>query len=80
MGKSTTVQLEQICQNIDLLISQLFAFKTTIAELSKNIEGLQSQTKNYELTDAQKATLLNKREKPIRKGSKVYNQMAKEEA
>jgi hypothetical protein len=68
MGKSTKIQIEQISQEIDLLISQLLTFKTTITKLTKKMEGLPEQAnRNGELTDSHKAELLNKRERALQK-------------
>ena len=68
MGKSPTIEIEQIKQEIDLLISQLLTFKATVLKIGDNLKGVcDAAPGNGQLTDAQVAALLNKRERALQK-------------
>jgi hypothetical protein len=68
MAKQPRIELEQINQAIDCLISQLIEFKATVAELRLKVEGLEVPTDDKQRhLDALFAHVLNKREKVIQR-------------
>ena len=77
MAKRPEIKIKQIDQVIDQLISQLFAFKKTIAGLREKVAATSDSAQSDEiLNDAQIAALLNKREKSRQKRSGKYLKFA----
>ena len=66
MAKQPTIPLEQMDQLADQLISQLFAFKQTVADLRKMAE-VSTPALGNGLSDEEVARLLNRREKTLAK-------------
>lgn len=76
MANSPSIEIEQINQEIEQLISQLISFKARIAELREKVAGLETP-KDEKAKDMEMhiAHILNRREKFLQK--KIENAQKK---